>query len=325
MVIRMLLLIFWATLGVAQTTGPGCVPAGNPDSQLELLRGRVKQVRTFKVWFRKDEQTGKMIRAKPEFEEEATYDTRGNQTNWHNPSYLPLDPNDKLIVDYDCDGPTRVKEMRYRRIKDSAFRRTVYKYDDKGRNVERANYFADGSLDRLEKYDYDAHGNIREEISKQQVHPEHFTPKRYDVYVTTKRTFEYDNKRNKTRETHYRPNGSQYAVWVFNYDSQNNLIKNTRTDNQGRLEDQFIYKYDRRGKLVEEKHYANFCYQRNGEMCRGTVNSGDGVFYYLTKTVYEYDGRGNWVRERQFSMGGESESKTFQPDHILFRRIVYYR
>ena len=325
MVIRMLLLIFWATVSVAQTPRPPCVPGGEPDSPLDVLHGRVKRVRTVKVWFRKDERTGRMIRGKPEFEDESTYDAKGEFLNWHSPNYVPLNPDDRLIVEYDCDGPTRVKEFRYRRIKDSTFRRTVYKYDAEGRKVEQAAYHADGTLDRLEKYQYDSRGNIREQISKQHVHPEHFSPKRYDVYVTTKRTFEYDDKRNKIGETHYRSDGSLYATWVFKYDSQNKLIKNTRTDNRGRFEDQIIYTFDRQGRLIEEKHYSNFCYERDGEMCRGTVNSGDGVFYYLTKTTYEYDRRGNWVSQRQFSMGGEGATKTYEPDHALIRRITYYK
>ena len=327
MAIRMLVLIFWATLGIAQTPVPSCVPV-ETDGKPKLddgLRGRVKVVRTFKIMFRKDQQTGKLIRENPKLEYEATYDAKGNQTNWHSPNYLPYDPNNKLIVEYECDGPTRIKEIRYRGSNEPSFRKTVYSYDDNGRKLERAQYFADGTLDRLEKYSYDAEGNVREEISKQHVHPEHFIPKRYDVYVTTKRTFEYDSKRNKTSETDYRPDGSLYATLVFQYDANNNLIKNTRRDNRGRLQEQYIYKYDRQNRLTEEKHYNNFCYERNGEMCKGTVYSADGMFYYLTKMTYEYDRRGNWVRQRQFSMGGDDNPNSYQPDEILIRQIIYQK
>ena len=269
----------------------------------------MKDAQTFKIWFTKDEQTGKLIRGKPQLERE--------------PRSLPPDPNDEMVVEYECDGPTRIKEIRYRRMKDPSFKKTVYEYNINGLKTERADYFADGTLDRLEKYGYDENGNVTEEISKQHVHPVHFNPKRYDVYVTTRRTFGYDNKRNKTSELHYRPDGSFYAKWVFEYDSRNNLIKDTRIDNLGRLEHQYFYKYDRHNRLVEEKQYDNFCITRNNEFCKGVVNSGEGVFYYLTKTIYEYDRRGNWVRQRQYSMGGESGSQQYKPDHILIRRITY--
>ena len=326
MLFRMLLLIFWTTLCAAQTPQPICLPPLKPMSDWERFdfNGRVKAVRTFKIWFAKDQQTGRVFAQKPHLEEEASYDARGTQTYWRNTSLMPLDPNDEVVVEYECDGPTRIKEIRYRRIKDPAFKKTVYGYDDKGLKTEKAIYLADGVLESLEKYKYDEKGNVIEEIFKQHVHPQHFIPQRHGVYVTTRRTFGYDGKRNKTSEIHYRSDGSLYARWVFEYDSRNRLIKDTRRDNLGRLEDQYFYKY-RHNKLVEEKHYANFCITRNNEFCKGTVKNDDGVFYYLTKTVYEYDRRGNWVRERQFSMGGQNGSQSYQPDHILFRRITYYK
>ena len=70
---------------------------------------------------------------------------------------------------------------------------------------------------------------------------------------------------------------------------------------------------------------ANFCYERNGQMCKGSVYSGDVMFYYLTKTTYEYDRAGNWIGQKQFSMGGEENTGRFEPDHVLSRRISYYR
>jgi hypothetical protein len=246
------------------------------------------------------------------------------KTDWHNPSLLPLDPNDEHIVEYECDGPTRIKEIRYRRKKDPSFKKTVWAYHD-GIKTERADYFADGTFEKSEKYGYDEKGNLIEEIFKQQVHPEHFSPKKHDVYITTKRTFGYDGQSNRTSETHYRPDGSLYAIWMFKYDSRNRLVKDTRKDNLGRLQDQYFYKYDSHNRLVEEKHYANFCITRNNEFCKGTLNSGDGVFYYLTKITYEYDRRGNWVKQRHFAMGGQSGSQVYQPVHMLIRRIIYYK
>ena len=223
MALRTLLLIFWTTICAGQTPGPICMPPLKPDPHPESFI-IMKDAQTFKIWFTKDEQTGKLIRGKPQLERE--------------PRSLPPDPNDEMVVEYECDGPTRIKAIRYRLMKDPSFKKTVYEYNINGLKTERSDYFADGTLDRLEKYGYDENGNVSEEISKQHVHPVHFNPKRYDVYVTTRRTFGYDNKRNKTSELHYRPDGSFYAKWVFEYDSRNNLIKDTRIDNLGRLEHQ---------------------------------------------------------------------------------------
>src|SRR4030095_14149844 len=179
-----------------------------------------KIVRTFKSW------SG----GRRELDEEASYGLDGKQIKWRNTSYLPLDPGDELVFEYDCDSSNRITEIRYKRLKDSSFRKTVYRYDDKGRQFEHAEYFSDGTLERLETYFYDDNGNRIEEIAKQQVHPEHFTPKRFDVYLSTKTTYEYDSKRNKIKETHFSPDGSLYATWTFRFDLKKRLTKEMRID-----------------------------------------------------------------------------------------------
>lgn len=314
-VIGILLIVFSSTVGAAQTVDPPCKPVQKPDWERDGLRGRVSRVRTFKTWF---------SRGALELEEEATYDSIGNQTSWKNHNYLPSDPKDKLVVEYGCDSSNRIAEIRYKRIKDTSFRRTVYTYDENGRDREQAEYFADGTLESLVTYSYDHEGHRTEEILKQQVHPEHFTPKRYDVYVTTRTTYEYDDKGNKIKEFHFSPDGSLYARWIFRYDGRKLLIGELRFDKIGRLESEFTFKYDRKGRLREEWDYQNFCYERNGEMCKGIINSGNARFYYLTKTAYEYDRIGNWITQRQFSMGGEKKTRRFELDHTLTRLISYY-
>jgi hypothetical protein len=135
---RMLLLLFWTTVCAAQTPAPICLAPSVSDWERDGLNGRVKVVRKFETWFRKE--TARLIRGKPTFEEEAKYDANGNRTYWHNPSLLPLDPNDEHIVEYECDGPTRIKEIRYRRKKDPSVKKTVWAYHD-GIKTERADYF----------------------------------------------------------------------------------------------------------------------------------------------------------------------------------------
>ena len=313
-VIPILLIFLSATLGVAQTVDPPCKPIQKPDWERDGLLGRVSTVRTFKTWF--NQRTRRL-------EEEASYDSTGNRTTWKNPSYLPLDPKDQTVVEFGCDSSNRVGEIRFKRVKDAAFRRTVYTYDENGRDREWSRYFADGTLETLTTYSYDRNGNRTEEITKQQVHPEHFRPKRNDIYVTTRTTYEYDNKGNKIKEFHFSPNGSLYSTWLFRYDARSLLIKELRFDKIGRPENELIYKYDKNGRLREEWEYQNFCYE-NGEMCKGVVNSGTATFYYLTKITYEYDRIGNWIRQRQFSMGGEKNTRRFKLDHTLSRQISYH-
>jgi hypothetical protein len=69
-----LLMVLSSTVGAAQTVDPPCKPVTKPDWERDGLRGRVSRVRTFKTWSN---------RGTRELEEEATYDSIGNQTSWH--------------------------------------------------------------------------------------------------------------------------------------------------------------------------------------------------------------------------------------------------
>ena len=317
------ILILLTLTTAAQSIGPKCAPVDKPDWELDGLRGRVKSVRTYKAWFYGG-KNGLKAERKRELEEEVSYDPKGNQTKWRNVNYLPADPKDRFTAGYTCDAHNRISEARYTRANGSLAKRITYVYDERGREKERADYSPDGTLERKETYTYDDKGNLIEEVDKQQVHPEHYVPKRYDVYVTTKVTLKYDDKGNKVEEKHFYPDGSLYASWVYGYDLNNRMIKSTRFDKEGRPEDQVTYKYDDAGKLIEEVNYANFCYHRDGRMCEGSVNSGDGVFYYATKVIYEYDPQGNWIKQSEFSMGGEKKQSAYEPETVLYREISYY-
>lgn len=322
--VAILVILFFALPGVAQSNALKCAPVKKSDWELDGARGKVKNIRTYKASFTEDEKTGAKVEEKRELEEEVSYDTKGNQTKWRNVNYLPVDPKDKLKATYTCDAKGRVSETRYLRVDGSLAKRITSDYDEQGREKERAYYFPDGILERKETYSYDEAGNLIEEIAKQQAHPEHFNPKRYDVYIVTKTSYKHDDKGNKIEELLFYPDGSLYATWTYSYDSNNRVIKHTQIDKEGRLQDQYIYKYDDEGRLVEEIHYANFCFYQDGRMCEGSVNSGDAIFYYATKTTYEYDRQGNWIKQSEFSMGSEKNKGFYEPDTTLYRKISYY-
>ena len=297
-----ILLVLICSLSLqAQTNTSTCAPGKESDWKRDDLLGRVKNIHTYKAWFRKDEKTGRMIEGESDLEEEASYDARGSQIEWKNRNYLPADPKDALTSTYICDATNRIVEIKFVRLDGSLVKRITYGYDDRGNKIEQADYFPDGTLERKEKYTLDSRGNMIEEVSTEQVHPEHFNPKRYDVYVTTKRTFKYDDRNNTTEEKHFYPDGSLYGTWINGYDSNGRLVKVVRTDKQNRLEDLNIYTYGSGRRLVEESHYSDFCYNRDGSMCEGSLNTDVGVFGYGTKTIYEYDARGNWIKQIEYA------------------------
>ena len=297
--------------------------ANETDWQTDGLLGRVKNIRTYKTWFKKDDRTGRFVEGERDLEEEVTYDSSGNQTARNNTNELPAG-TELLTPTNTEDSKQRTTEIRYSRSDGSLTLRITYAYDDKGRKIEEAHYFPDGTLEWRENYSLDEKGNTVEEVLTQQVHPEHFNPKRYDVYVTTKRIFKYDARNNPIEEKHLYPDGSLYATWVRTFDAKDRLTKEIRTDKQSRPEDLTINTYDSRGKLVEETHYSNFCYNRDGSMCEGTLTTEAGVFYYGTKTTYESDPTGNWIKQIEYKIRERAGVKAFEPSTAMYREITYY-
>jgi antitoxin component YwqK of YwqJK toxin-antitoxin module len=316
-----ILIILGLSFTTAQAIAQECAPTKRTDWELNDLEGRVKTISTFKAWY---PEGSKKTPSKFELEEKVKYDRAGNQLVWENVNYLPLDPADKLTSLFTCDSNNRIIEIKTVRADKSLLKRTTYRYDAKGNEAEMAHYFPDGILERKEEYIYDQKGNIIEQRDTQQSHPEHFIPKRYDVYIKTKVTCKYDDKNNKIEEKHFYPDGSLFGTWTYKYDLQDRLIKETRFDKQGRLEDQDIYLYSKNGLLREKLEYMNFCYKRDGTMCEGDIHTAKGTFYYATRTVYEYDRRGNWIRETEFSIKDGNKRLRYELSTVMYRRILYY-
>jgi hypothetical protein len=317
------LLSFCLCPAVAQTGRKQCVSIPESDWKLQDLTGKVKTTRTFKTWFSKNEKTGKMVEGKQEFEEEFHFNSKGNQVAWKNVNYLPTDPKDALTSVYTCNGK-KITEIKLLKRNGSLINRTTYGYDNKGNTIEEAVFFPDGTLERREKYILDAKGNIIEEVSTQQSHPEHFIPKRYDVYITTRRTFKYDDRGNAIEEKHFYPDGSLFGTWVSTYDAADRLIRLFRTDKQNRPEELEIYTFDNAGHLLEQLHYSNFCHTKDGQMCEGSLHTEVGIFEYGTKTVFIYDMHNNWKKQIEYVIQEKNGEKTFELSTALYRRLTYY-
>src|SRR6266404_2781554 len=152
------LLIFFAIPAWSQENA-----ANETDWQVDALFGRVKKIRTYKTWFKKDDRTGRVVEGERGLEEEATYDSSGNQTARKNTNELP-GGTEVLTPARTCDSTQRTTEVRYSRPDGSLVLRINYEYDDKGHRIEEAHYFPDGTLEWQANYLLDERGNILEEV-----------------------------------------------------------------------------------------------------------------------------------------------------------------
>ena len=232
------------------------------------LKGPVKVVRTYEIWFFVSERTGRLERRPRRLESEIKFE--------------PGDPLPGIGVGTSADDATTVR----------------YVCGENGKAIE--------------------------EIVTTHVHPEHFSPRRYDVYITTRGTYRYDTRGNKIEEKHFHANGSIYATWFFTYDSNDRVIKETRMDQLGRIEDQSFYEYHPDGRPLIRVNFTNSCITQAGEFCKGNISSGDAFFSYATKTKYQYDSQGNWIKQTDWHMDGEVKKPKWAFNSIFEREITYY-
>ncbi|MEQ1924052.1 MAG: hypothetical protein ABL952_16230 [Pyrinomonadaceae bacterium] len=304
----------------------GVVPNPPPfhDFPEDKLKGEVRSVRQFKVWNIKPDGRGRLIESKREEEndEAMTFNRNGER----------IFPKSRTVgrVEHDCEAGRVVAERSFdnKGIRGSY---TTYKYDALGRIVEKSDYCADGILERSEIYTSDENGNVVKVIEKQQVHPEHFRPKRYDQYVTTSSTYRYDGKQRLIEDKGFYPDGKLAHTFTYTYDDKDRRVRRLWTDNKGRTSFLVIYTFNSSGRLVEKLNYANSCrmgyVQPDGdfEFCEGTLTTDAGMFNSGTKTVYTYDKRGNWIKQLEHTIAEKDGAKSFLPSGALYRQVIYYK
>lgn len=306
-----------------QTPASPCEPPKRSDWVRDELKGHVKTIREFHTWFLPSKTTGRLEKKPRRLESETQYDANGDRDGGGEVFHVPGDM-EVTSINYVCGSNGRPKELRFGAKDGSTYPRTTYAYDENNRRTEEIYYYQNGSIQGKAIYVYDTAGNLIEEVNTTHVHPEHFMPKRYDVYITTKRTFKYDAKGNQIEEKHFHADGSIYGTWSRSFDSSGRLIKETRLDKLGRLENQDFYEYHTDGKLLTEINFDNSCSTHAGDFCKGNISSGDGFFYYATKTKYYYDSQGNWIKQVHSDMEGKAKKPAWKLSKVVEREITYY-
>lgn len=287
------------------------------------IKGPVRSVRQFKVWNIKTDRRGRPIESKPEEEE------REAKTFDRNGARIFAESQERGRFEYDCEAG-KVIAKRYFDGKGVPGPYTTYKYDSLGRIIEKSEHFADGILERSETYTLDQNGNVIREVSKQQIHPEHFRPKRYDQYVTTSSTYKYDEKQRLIEEMGFYPDGKLAHTFAYTYDDKDRRVRRLWTDHKARPLFLVIYSFNSNDLLVEKLNYANSCQtgyvQPDGdfEFCKGSLTTDAGMFHSGIKTVYTYDIHGNWTKQLEHSIAEKDGAKSFVPFGALYRQITYY-
>jgi hypothetical protein len=164
----------------------------------------------------------------------------------------------------------------------------IYKYTDSGWTIDKKDFKLNGNLDEeiIDKFD-----NKGKQI-------EH-NGNKIDSSWGSNFGNKYDDKGNVIELYHYQSDSSIWVNSTFKYDDKGNQIEGNYTNSDGSIQ-KYLYKYDELNNIIEEDTYGI-----------------DGK-RYLTTDKYEYDSKGNWIKNVECAVWRNNDIT------ITEREIIYY-
>lgn len=145
-----------------------------------------------------------------------------------------------------------------------------------------------------------------------------------DKHLLYVKTFSRDKQGNVTNERKADEKGKQLLAYEYFYDEFGNVERQVTINSHIERQSEVEYLYDDRGRKIGEFYYdANgkmtrhmeFNYNENGLMVSAS-NSVPGGEVHRYEMKYEFDEKGNWVRQEIWKEG-------IIPMTIIFRYIKY--
>ncbi len=306
-----------ASAETAPTPSPTRTDCDDPETgwKLEMLNGKVKSLSEEKIEYGYGDHKRELIRLIT-FKPNGDYIRDDQREFYRNIDYTKI-AKPIFVFDENCRVIERRDSKRPDRMAGAT--RSVFSYTPSGTLKEQTIYDSEGRLEWKSVATLDKNERIIETKEMIQEHPEHFKPKRYDVYRYTKSLFKLDDLGNQVEEIGYDWKGNLYATYKRTYDSGRRLTRELRLDNKNRPIDLTISKFDDAGLLLEELRYTSSTYSGLDELIVGTLDSGYGMFQDGRRIAYEHDKNNNWVKKTEFDL---NEGKKI--DNITFRTLTYY-
>lgn len=269
------------------------------------LKGHVKSVREYGAEFKP--KGGKLVEGKRKLDSVETYDARGLRLT----NYYYTDEGN--ILDggenkYDASGrltETLVKHDKYVYLPD----RRVYAYDVRGNLIEEKSFDAQGRLLGRYVYEYDGRCRMTRSDSIAEGQNQVFKGHKRTTYTYDEggRVIEYATfmvEGENVKPDDYRLG---YQRFVVLYDAEGRRTVALRLTEEGKLYTTTVTSHDARGEIAEESEYDS----------EGGVKS-------RTAYSYEFDVRGNWVKQITSKWVTRDGKSFFEPDSVSYREITYY-
>jgi hypothetical protein len=214
-----------------------------------------------------------------------------------------------------AENGNKIEENWYK-LDGSLDMKKTYKYAENGNKIEENWYKLDGSLDKKKTYKYAENGNRTEENSYEADGSLSYK------YGDAPKTYKYDEKGNKIETNIYRSDGSFRHKDKYKYDEKGYKIERYYSNSDGRVVLVSTSKYDKKGNKIEcngcgwEAEDETYKYDEKGNIIEYKGIFDNGFLLFKKSYEYEFDKRGNWIKQIEFLDG--------IPTYILERQYEYY-
>lgn len=177
----------------------------------------------------------------------------------------------------------------------------TYKYDNKGREIEKREYDRYGDLEDVRKKKYDAKGNLTEENWYDE-----------DGDLWDKRVNTYDKRGNLIEIIDYNSDGSEGSRTTCKYDKAGNCIERIYDSEDWKTKS--TYKYNAQGLVVAEKLYSDDALYFEGY---NKYNAAGGIIEVKRISHYDDDNSVEIVRTTL-----DKHNNIVRMEHIDDDRVV---
>jgi len=222
---------------------------------------------------------------------------------------------------YKYDNNNKAAEWNFKFENAKQDSKTTFKYDAIGNEIESSTYGPDGKLTEKGTKKYDARGNETDVTI-------------YDADGKIKRmeTYKYDSRDFQIEWKESDANGKLKWKLTQDYDSFGNKISGASTHSDSTIDGKWTNTNDRKGRTI-----GSISYDKNGKIhstSKRKYDDFDNITEYIAYkpdgsvdtagwnayTVFEYDTRGNAIKETWYKLKSGKKVKT----DVAERKFEYY-
>lgn len=179
-----------------------------------------------------------------------------------------------------------------------ALPKSTSSYDAVGRLLKAHHYQVNGTIWLENTYTYNSDGTLKDDIQRDLEESNK---------VITRKSYSHDLKRNLTEISEFDGDGKLREHFGFVRDAQCRIIEAYGYNKDNSLRGKAIPVYDGKNNVIES-----------------TVYSDTGAILERQRFDYEFDERGNWIKQVSSKWLVENGKEVFKPQHITFRKFTYY-